>query len=71
MIALNGCQMKQNNKLHRPTLTLIGRRGLNYGKEDSELNGHLNRQNRIPVLILNKRGVESHLLVDSSFPDTI
>ncbi len=69
---INDClkwlSMKQNNIWHRPTLALIGRRGLIYGKEDSELNGHLNRRNQIPVLFLIQRGVESHLLVDSSFP---
>ena len=30
---LKWLSMKQNNIWHRPTLTLIGRRGLNYGKE--------------------------------------
>ena len=40
-------------------------------KRGSELNGRLNRRNQISVLILNKREVESHLLVDSAFPDTI
>jgi hypothetical protein len=44
------------------TLALIGRRSLNYEKEDMELNGHLNRQNQIPVLFLIQRGVESYLL---------
>jgi hypothetical protein len=34
------------------TLALIGRRSLNYEKEDIELNGHLNWRNLIPVLFL-------------------
>ena len=40
-------------------------------KRGCELNGHLNRRNQISVLILNKRGVESHLLVDLAFPHNI
>jgi hypothetical protein len=38
------------------TLALIGRRSLYYGKEDMKLNGHLNRRNLIPVLILHSKG---------------
>ncbi len=53
----------------RPTLALVGRRGLNYGKK-GELNGP-DRRNRILVFYLIQGGVESHLLVGSSFPDTI
>ncbi len=71
---INDClkwlSMKQNNIWHRPTLALIGRRGLNYGKK-GELNGRPDRWNRILVFYLIQGGVESHLLVGSSFPDTI
>ena len=68
---LKWLSMKQNNIWHRPTLALIGRRGLNYEKED-ELNGRLDRRNRILVFYhYSKGGVESHLLVGSSLPDTI
>ena len=55
----------------RPTLALVGRRGLNYGKK-GELNGRPDRRNRILVFYhFSKGGVESHLLVGSSIPDTI
>ena len=68
---LKWLSMKQNNIWHRPTLALIGRRGLTYGKED-ELNGRPDRRNRILVFYhFSKGGVESHLLVGSSIPDTI
>ena len=42
----------QKKKWHMLTLALIGRRSLNYEKEDIELNGHLNWRNLIPVLFL-------------------
>ncbi len=45
----------QKKKWHMLTLALIGRRSLNYEKEDIELNGHLNWRNLIPVLFLIQR----------------
>ena len=60
-IAFISCQMNTEER-HMLTLALIGRRSLNYEKEDMELNGHLKWQNQIPVLFLIKRGVESYLL---------
>jgi len=54
------------------TLALIGRRSLNYEKEDMEMNERPDRRNRILVFYhFSKGGVESHLLVGSSIPDTI
>ncbi len=60
-IAFISCQMNTEER-HMLTLALIGRRSLNYEKEDMELKGHLNWRNQIPVLFLIKRGVESYLL---------
>jgi len=50
-IAFISCQMNTEER-HMLALALIGRRSLNYEKEDMELNGHLNRRNQIPVLFL-------------------
>ena len=52
---LKWLSMKQNNIWHRPTLALIGRRGLNYGKKD-ELDGRPDRRNRILVFLPYSKG---------------
>jgi hypothetical protein len=71
MIAFISCQMNTEER-HMLTLALIGRRSLNYEKEDMEMNERPDRRNRILVFYhFSKGGVESHLLVGSSIPDTI
>jgi hypothetical protein len=70
-IAFISCQMNIE-EWQMLTLALIGRRSLNYEKEDMEMNERPDRRNRILVFYhFSKGGVESHLLVGSSIPDTI